>query len=100
MSVQVIPSIPWQGSDGELLERLRQRDRSAAAVLFDRFSRDVNRLVYYLLGPDADHDDLVQEVFLRAWDGAERLQDAAKLLGFAALFLALALFRFRHREET
>jgi len=37
----------------------------SARALFERRQRDVNRLVYQLMGPDGDHDDIVQDIFLR-----------------------------------
>jgi RNA polymerase sigma-70 factor (ECF subfamily) len=46
-----------------LLDGLRRGERSAVGALFDRFEREVNRLVWALLGADADHDDLVNDAF-------------------------------------
>ncbi|MEM6994627.1 MAG: sigma-70 family RNA polymerase sigma factor [Myxococcota bacterium] len=56
-----------------------QADRaSTAADLFARYQRDVNRLVGHLLGPDPEHDDIVQDVFVRVIAKAQTMRDPAK----------------------
>lgn len=40
-------------------------DSDRVHALFVRHRDAVNRLVFRLLGPDADHDDIVQDVFVR-----------------------------------
>ncbi|MGH1348025.1 MAG: RNA polymerase sigma factor [Nannocystales bacterium] len=44
-------------------------------ALFVRHQRGVNQLVYQLLGPDAEHDDIVQDVFVRVLSRASSLRD-------------------------
>ncbi|MEM6531390.1 MAG: sigma-70 family RNA polymerase sigma factor [Myxococcota bacterium] len=51
----------------------------AAALLFDRFGGDVNGWVRRLLGNDADHDDLVQEIMLAALKAVKTVNDPSKL---------------------
>ena len=48
-------------------------------LLFDQYSRSVNRLVYRLLGPDADHDDIVQQVFLQMLQSIGKLKSPERL---------------------
>ncbi len=48
-----------------LVERARDGERAAFRQLFDRHRHDVARLVFRMLGPRADVDDLVQEVFVQ-----------------------------------
>ena len=59
---------PSLGSDVET-----ESDRVRA--LFVRHRREVNRLVYRLLGPDGDHDDIVQDVFVRLVSRAGSLRE-------------------------
>lgn len=60
---------------GQVLE-----DPDAGLVLlFDEYSRSVNRLVYRLLGPDADHDDIVQQVFLQMLQSIGKLKSPERL---------------------
>src|SRR4051812_8487861 len=49
----------------DLVERAKSGDRAAFRELFRRHRADVARLVFRMLGPSADVEDLVQEVFLQ-----------------------------------
>lgn len=51
--------------DVELVRRCQRGDRSAFLQLFRRHRADVVRLIHRMLGPSADLEDLVQEVFLQ-----------------------------------
>lgn len=62
-----------------MLDLVRREDPEAAARLYDRFYDDVGRLVFRLLGPDSERDDLVQDVFIRILAGARRVRDARAL---------------------
>lgn len=57
----------WTGSDAALVALVRRGDGDAAKLLHDRFARQINRIVYRILGGDADHEDLVHEIFMRIW---------------------------------
>jgi RNA polymerase sigma-70 factor (ECF subfamily) len=87
---KVVVSGPWatrardsradsEHNDAALVELL-QRDRVlGAAQIYDRFATTVNRLVWHLLGADADHDDLVQQVFYKVLLHATKLRDPSRL---------------------
>ena len=53
-----------------------------AVAMYDRFGGDVNRVVGSLLGPDPDHDDLVQRVFAVALAKIGKLRDRSSLRGW------------------
>jgi RNA polymerase sigma-70 factor (ECF subfamily) len=56
---------PVKASDADdLVERAKSGDRAAFRELFRRHRSDVARLIFRMLGPSADVEDLVQEVFL------------------------------------
>lgn len=56
---------PVKASDADdLVERAKSGDRVAFRELFRRHRSDVARLIFRMLGPSADVEDLVQEVFL------------------------------------
>lgn len=66
------PSTPGKASDvtpsdesAALVARAREGDRLAFRKLFERHRSDVARLVYRMVGPRAEIDDLVQEVFVQ-----------------------------------
>ena len=50
--------------DDSLLERLRDSDREALAVLFRRYARAVRSIALRILRSESEADDLVQDVFL------------------------------------
>jgi RNA polymerase sigma-70 factor (ECF subfamily) len=72
-----ICALEWD--DAALVAGLRQRAVAAPAALFQRYGRDVQRVLGRILGVDAELPDLVQDVFLRALEGIDRLEDPAKL---------------------
>lgn len=70
------------GSDVEIVDALRAsgpRTHGATVTLFDRHGRHVERLLFSLLGPEPEAEDLLHEVFLRAIEGIRDLEDPAKL---------------------
>ncbi len=74
-----VHTLPWRGSDQELLERLARGDEGAATLIFSCFGPHVNRMVWHILGDDPDHDDLIQEVFLKVLKKVHSVREAAKL---------------------
>jgi RNA polymerase sigma-70 factor, ECF subfamily len=48
-----------------LVARAREGDRGAFRKLFERHRNDVARLVYRMVGPRAEIEDLIQEVFVQ-----------------------------------
>jgi RNA polymerase sigma-70 factor, ECF subfamily len=69
---------PWpegkQPADGELMERLVQRDPSALETLYDRYGRTVYSLVLRISQQPASAEEIVQDVFLQLWKSADRFQ--------------------------
>lgn len=70
---------PAGGTDAEIVGALRDGTNAAAVTLFDRHARHVERLLFSLLGPEPDAEDLLHEVFLRAIEGIADLEAPAKL---------------------
>jgi RNA polymerase sigma-70 factor (ECF subfamily) len=81
----VVVDGPWTARrsferlDSELIELLRRDAASGAAKIHDRFAPLVNRLIWRLLGADADHDDLVQQVFCKVLQHGTKLRDPSCL---------------------
>lgn len=50
--------------------------------MYARFAGQVNRWVWRLLGADQDHNDIVQQVFMRILRAGRRLRDEDKLVGW------------------
>jgi RNA polymerase sigma-70 factor (ECF subfamily) len=78
----------WKsGASGELADAsvaalLRSGSREAAAAVYDRFAKVVNRWVWRLLGADPEHDDIVQQVFMQILRAGPSLRESDKLAGW------------------
>ena len=68
-----IPSRVW--GKVEIVDGLVEKDPNAAAALFDRLGPAVNRRVWRLLGADAEHDDVVHQVFVNILTSIKKLKD-------------------------
>jgi RNA polymerase sigma-70 factor (ECF subfamily) len=62
----------------ELVRRAQRGDRVAFSELFRRHRNDVSRLVFRMLGPSADVEDVVQEVFLQVHKSLGEFRGQAK----------------------
>jgi RNA polymerase sigma-70 factor (ECF subfamily) len=62
-----------------LVERLHEQDATAARELYDRCARQVNGVVWRILGADAEHDDVVQQVFANVFRNLAQLRDPERL---------------------
>ncbi len=65
-----------------MAELLRSGSRDAARAVYDRFSAAINRWVWRLLGADPEHDDVVQQVFVRVLKAGPHLREVDKLAGW------------------
>ncbi|MGF1482689.1 MAG: sigma-70 family RNA polymerase sigma factor [Cyanophyceae cyanobacterium] len=63
-------------TDRELVLQCQQGDRAAFRQLYCRYQPRVRATLYQLCG-ERVLDDLIQEVFLRAWKGLPKLREAA-----------------------
>jgi RNA polymerase sigma-70 factor (ECF subfamily) len=63
--------------DHRLVQRCVQGDRQSFRILYRRHQQRVRAIVYQL-GDTSTVDDLVQEVFLRAWKGLPKFRQTAK----------------------
>jgi RNA polymerase sigma-70 factor (ECF subfamily) len=86
--------------DGTLCARLAERDPIAAAAFYDRFQRDVNRLVWRLLGADPDHHDLVQQVFCKLLEKIGSVRDPATLSGWVQLVTVNTVYSELRRRRV
>ena len=71
-----------QNRELELMTRLRAGDSAAMTELLRRYGPSLNRLVGRLTGWSADSDDILQEVFLVAWQKAGQFQGTGSLEGW------------------
>jgi RNA polymerase sigma-70 factor, ECF subfamily len=92
--LQAVPS--ERGADATL-EAVLAGDERAQSELFQRHAPEVERLLSRILGRDGELRDLVQEVFVRAFERLEQLDDPSKL---RAWIVAIAVFVARERIRS
>jgi RNA polymerase sigma-70 factor, ECF subfamily len=87
-----------QDNESHLIERLRESDREAFRILFEKYQPILFRSVVYTL-QDADMaHDVVQETFVRVWNRRASLQPSLPLLGYLfRIGRNLALDLAKHR---
>ncbi|ABD01231.1 MULTISPECIES: sigma-70 family RNA polymerase sigma factor [unclassified Synechococcus] len=64
-------------SDWELIQRCLNGDSQSFRQLYRKYQQSVRNILYPLCGADL-LDDLVQEVFIRAWKGLPRFRGSAQ----------------------
>jgi RNA polymerase sigma-70 factor (ECF subfamily) len=82
--------------DGEWMERFRAGDDLALRQAFDRYAGMVQRVGMLRLGNHHDAEELVQQVFVRAWKGRAGFDPARGSLGAWLLGIARRLIADRY----
>jgi RNA polymerase sigma-70 factor (ECF subfamily) len=82
MSVTIFPA-GHASEDAGLVRDARRGNEAAFARLYDRYARVIHG-VLLARAPRADVEDLVQEVFLAAWNRLDALRDPAAFGGWLA----------------
>ena len=72
------------GEDARLVRKARGGDESAFAALYARYARVIHGILLARV-PPADAEDLVQDVFLAAWQRLDSLRDPAAFGGWLAM---------------
>jgi RNA polymerase sigma-70 factor (ECF subfamily) len=88
--------------DAVLVSEIKRGAPGATSLLFDRYAKHVERLVWSLLGPETESEDILHEVFIRAFEGIHNLEDASKLKGWLTgitVFTAREWIRRRTRRR-
>ncbi len=67
---KIIQPAAFESDDAAFVESFRAGERRAKAELYRRYANHIERVLYRVLGWDAEVLELVQEVFLRAIAGA------------------------------
>jgi RNA polymerase sigma-70 factor (ECF subfamily) len=98
----VVRSLPFDGDAAALVLAMREGRADAGAAFYDRHVRAVHGLVFRLMGPDGEIDDVVHDVFVRALSSLHRLRDPevlrSWLLGIAVRTVAIR-FQTRSRQR-
>ncbi len=75
----VVRSLPFEGDETELLAAMASGRLDARAAFYDRHVQAIHALVFRLMGPDGEIDDVVHDVFVRALESLPRLREPAAL---------------------
>lgn len=73
------PSGSPEIDDARLVAEVRAGSTAAAGMLFDRHGAKIERLLWSLLGPEPEAEDVLQEVFIRALEGIDDLEEPSRL---------------------
>jgi RNA polymerase sigma-70 factor (ECF subfamily) len=99
-SFGVVRSLPFEGDERALVAAMASGRLDAAAAFYDRYVQAIHALVFRLMGPDGEIDDVVHDVFVRALESLPRLRDPAALRSwlFGIAVRAVAI-RFQKRTR-
>jgi RNA polymerase sigma-70 factor, ECF subfamily len=75
----VVRSLPFDGDEAALVAAMASGRLDAGAAFYDRHVATIHALVFRLMGPDGEIDDVVHDVFVRALESLPRLRDPAAL---------------------
>jgi RNA polymerase sigma-70 factor (ECF subfamily) len=91
-----------QQTDAALLRRVQAQDETALAALYDRYGRLVYSIARRVVGDDVAAEEVMQDVFMRCWRGAEQYQAergrVAVWLMTMTRYRAIDFLRSRHHQ--
>jgi RNA polymerase sigma-70 factor (ECF subfamily) len=82
--------------DARLVREVRQGNEEAFAQLYERYARVIHGILLVRV-PRTDAEDLVQEVFLSAWNRLDGLRDPAAFGGWLAMIARNRATDFQRR---
>jgi RNA polymerase sigma-70 factor, ECF subfamily len=95
----VVRSLPFDGDEAALVAAMRSGRVDAGAAFYDRYVHSIHALVFRLMGPDGELDDVVHDVFVRALESLGRLREPAALRSW--LFgIAVHTVRIRFQSRS
>lgn len=97
MTVSLFPA-GHATEDARLVREARQGDERAFAHLYDRYARVIHG-VLLARAPRADVEDLLQDVFISAWNRLDALRDPAAFGGWLAMIARNRATDF-HRQSV
>jgi RNA polymerase sigma-70 factor (ECF subfamily) len=93
------PSFP---EEARLVDRARSGDAEAFAKLYDAYVERVSRYIYFRVSEEGDVEDLVSQVFLKAWENLDRYKTGGS--PFAAWLYTIArnlvIDHYRTKKNT
>ncbi|MET0384520.1 MAG: sigma-70 family RNA polymerase sigma factor [Polyangiales bacterium] len=77
-----VVELPIAETDAALVAALRANRAEAGKTLFKRYGRDVERVLFRVLGPDVELADLLHDVFVAALTSIDQVRDPNALRGW------------------
>jgi len=74
--------LPIPETDAALVAALRANRTDAGKTLFKRYGKDVERVLFRVLGPDVELADLLHDVFVAALTSIDQVRDPNALRGW------------------
>ena len=72
-------ALGFRGDDAALVAGILRGHPGAAAAFHDRFARRMHGLLFRLLGPDPDLEDVLHDAFVRALEALPKIRDPAAI---------------------
>jgi RNA polymerase sigma-70 factor (ECF subfamily) len=93
-------ALPAPPRDRDLVARIAERNESALAMLYERFSGTIYALCLRILGASGDAEDVLQETFLQVWRQASRYDPTRSSVSSWLILIARsrAIDRLRSRR--
>lgn len=99
-SFGLIRSLPFDGDDADLVAAMRAGRLDAAAAFYDQHVPYVHALVFRLMGPDSEIEDVVHDVFVRALESLPRLRNPMALRAWVyGIVVRTVAIRFQKRSR-
>jgi RNA polymerase sigma-70 factor (ECF subfamily) len=93
--------LPLFESNAALVAAIRAGEPAGGAALYDWHHDYIRRVLMRVIGPDGNLEDLVQDVFVAAIEGIERLEDPQALKSWlAGIGVNVARAELRRRTRT
>jgi RNA polymerase sigma-70 factor, ECF subfamily len=77
-----VVELPIPETDAALVAALRANRADAGKTLFKRYGKDVERVLFRVLGPDVELADLLHDVFVAALTSIDQVRDPNALRGW------------------
>jgi RNA polymerase sigma-70 factor (ECF subfamily) len=74
-----VRALPFQGDNAALVAGVLRGHPGAAAAFHDRYARRICGLIYRLIGPSSDLEDVLHDTFVRALEALPKLKDPEAL---------------------
>lgn len=93
---------PHLPDEARLVNQAKSGDAEAFAMLYDAYVERVSRYIYFRVSENCDMEDLVSQVFLKAWENLDRYQtgNSPFVAWLYAIARNLVIDHYRMKKEV